>query len=249
MALTRHILLYTLGTQFKFCTADLIKGGLISLSLSISLSLAHFISYPSLSPPSLPPSLSVLSPSLPPLPPSLLWPKDGWGGWSMWTAPSVREKPLPSPRVVAGQTAEVRARVWVCVCRRGGGVLGARALSSRQCFQVSTGRSWTRMNGEAEMMMWMADDWGKVCVCVWMCDCALIGPKNGVLPLQVYLSAEFHWECTCFAAFSLECLLWFQCVLLRGSVKLKKWKVALNWRNLDNGRNTRFLHPLTRGLP
>lgn len=50
----------------------------------------------------------------------------------MWTAPSVRENLLPLPRVVAGQTAEVRARVCVraclCVCegvcvwRRGGGV-------------------------------------------------------------------------------------------------------------------------------
>lgn len=38
----------------------------------------------------------------------------------------------------------------------------------------------------------MADDCGKVCVCVAMRDCALIGSKNGVLPLQVYLSTEFH---------------------------------------------------------
>ena len=38
----------------------------------------------------------------------------------MWTTPSVREKPLPSPRVVAGQTAEVRAQVCVSVCVCGG---------------------------------------------------------------------------------------------------------------------------------
>lgn len=51
----------------------------------------------------------------------------------MWTAPSVREKPLPSPRVVAGQTAEVRARV----CAEGwvGGVWGC---FGSECFAVTS---------------------------------------------------------------------------------------------------------------
>lgn len=200
--------------------------GRLNLSLSLSHSLSRSLYFISL-------LISTLSPSLPAslfyLPPCLLSLLLCFGQRTGEEA-GVCGRLHQSERSLCLRLVlwQDRLQRWehececVCVCRRGGGVLGARALSSRQCFQVSTGRSWTRMNGEAEMMMWMADDWGKVCVCVWMCDCALIGPKNGVLPLQVYLSTEFHWECTCFAAFSLECLLWFQCALLTGSVKLKK---------------------------
>lgn len=70
VARTLYVLLYTPGTQFKFCTTDLIWGSLISLSLPLSLSLSLFHTFfhmpPYLHPQSLPPSLPSTPPALPP---------------------------------------------------------------------------------------------------------------------------------------------------------------------------------------
>lgn len=70
VARTLYVLLYTPGTQFKFCTTDLIWGSLISLSLPLSLSLSLFHTFfhmpPYLHPQSLPPSLPPFHPACSP---------------------------------------------------------------------------------------------------------------------------------------------------------------------------------------
>lgn len=151
MPRTLYILLYTPGTQFKFCTTDIIWGGLISLSLP------HFLSYPSLSPPSIPPSLPPCLLSLPPSPFSLFAVAEGRvkkleyvDGSSSAGEPLV----FASCRGKADHRGENRS-VW------------GRVFSIMSVFPGIDQRGWMRMNEVEVRGEWMMRYKGKsVFVCI-----------------------------------------------------------------------------------